>query len=78
MLDLNNMNVGDLVQTTDYIDLAAAVAGRFPDRREPVNHYGVIVKIVGGPDREQPAWRVTILSNGKLIDSRPWLLEKAY
>jgi hypothetical protein len=66
------MNVGDLVRTTDYIDLAAARLGLL------VNHYGVIVKIVGGPDREQPAWRVTILSNGKLIDSRPWLLEKAY
>ena len=76
MLDLNNMNVGDLVRTTDDLDLAAALQRR--GGSPPVSRYGVIVKIVGGPDREQPAWRVTILSNGKLIDSRPWLLEKAY
>ncbi len=74
MLDLNNMNVGDLVRTTDHLDLAAALQRR--GGLPPVVHYGVIVKIVGGPDREQPAWRVTILSGGKLIDTRPWLLEK--
>lgn len=75
MLDLNNMNVGDLVRTTHDVHLGGErlFGQRFGPR---VSRYGTIVKIIGGPGRDQPAWRVTILSGGELIDTRPWLLEK--